>query len=84
MPYYDIPEADSNGNLICYNSFGGLEEKKVHPYYSPIVYPEHIGKDERHDDEFYESVTNENSKAQGKSKQVLTNHLLRQMIQKKM
>ena len=54
LPYYEIPNADSAGNLIYYNSFGGLEEKQVHPYYTSVVYPDNIGKKERHDDLFKE------------------------------
>jgi len=64
MPHYEIPSADWQGNLIYYNSFGGLEQKKVHPHYSPIIYPEDIGRAERHDNGFYESMINENIRAQ--------------------
>jgi hypothetical protein len=52
LPHYEIPLADSEGNLVYYNSFGGLEEKQVHPYHASIVYPDEIGRDERHDDMF--------------------------------
>ena len=54
MPHYEIPEADSEGNLVYYNSFGGLEEKQVHPHEDPITYPDYLGKAERHDDGFYD------------------------------
>jgi hypothetical protein len=64
MPYYEIPKPDSNGNLIYYNSFGGLEEKQTRPQYAPIVYPDYIGKDERHDDGYQEFVIKEDVKAQ--------------------
>jgi len=64
LPYYDIPEADSDGNLTYNNSFGELEEKQVHPQYAPIVYPGYIGKDERHDDGFYDNVIDEKITAQ--------------------
>ena len=52
LPYYEIPNADSEGNLIYYNSFGGLEEKQVQPYHSPTVYPDDIGRYERNYDGF--------------------------------
>ncbi|MGQ0795954.1 MAG: hypothetical protein ACT4N5_07220, partial [Nitrosopumilaceae archaeon] len=64
MPYYEIPNADSDGNLMYYNSFGVLEERKVHPYYDPIEYPDDVGKDERHDDGFYDSLVDEESNGQ--------------------
>lgn len=64
MPYYEIHEADSDGNLVYYNSFGGLEEKQAHPYYNPIIYPDSVGRNERHDNGFYESVINEETRAQ--------------------
>jgi len=63
MPYYEIPNADSEGNLIYYNSFGGLEENQVHPHYDPIIYPDDIGRAERHDDGFYDKVSAEEDKA---------------------
>jgi len=64
LPHYEIPLADTEGNLVYYNSFGGLEEKKVNSYYDPIVYPNEIGKEERHDDGFRESIINEEIRAQ--------------------
>jgi len=64
LPYYEILNADSDGNLIYYNSFGGLEEKQVHPYYSPTIYPDSVGRNERHDDGFYEKILNEETRAQ--------------------
>jgi len=64
MPYYDIPTADPDGNLIYYNSFGGLEEKQVRPQSASIVYPGYIGKDERHDDGFYNNIIDEEARAQ--------------------
>jgi len=64
LPYYEIPEADFDGNLVYYNSFGGLEEKQVQPYRTPIVYPDYIGRAERHDDGFYESIVVEKMKSQ--------------------
>jgi len=63
LPFYEIPEADSEGNLVYYNSFGGLEEKHVHPYYSPIIYSDEIGRKDRHDDGFQDSIINEETKA---------------------
>lgn len=36
----------------------------MQPYRSPTVYPENIGKAERHDDGFYDSVTSEDVRAQ--------------------
>lgn len=64
LPYYEIPNADSEGNLVYYNTFGGLEEKQVHPYYNPIIYPDDIGREDRHDDGFYEKIINEETRAQ--------------------
>ncbi|MGI0009504.1 MAG: hypothetical protein ACRD92_07785, partial [Nitrosopumilaceae archaeon] len=75
LPYYEIPNADSEGNLIYYNSFGGLEEKQVQPYHTPTDYPDHIGKAERHDDGFYESIINEEVKAQKTVQRILVNPL---------
>ncbi|MGQ0796204.1 MAG: hypothetical protein ACT4N5_08505, partial [Nitrosopumilaceae archaeon] len=63
MPYYEIPEADHDGNLVYYNSFGGLEEKHVHPYYEPIEYSGDIGKAERHDDGFSKLIAAEKFKS---------------------
>jgi len=71
MPFYEIPNADSNGNLIYYNSFGNKEEKQVHPYYSPTIYPDYIGRAERHDDGFYGSIINENLRAQIVAKELV-------------
>lgn len=73
LPYYEIPNADSEGNLIYYNSFGGLEEKQVHPYYNPIIYPDNIGKAERHDEGFNESVIMEEMKAHQIAKTIINN-----------
>ena len=56
LPHYEIPLADSNGNLVYYNSFGGLEEKVVHPYHEPMIYPDVVGRAERHGNEFEKSV----------------------------
>lgn len=64
LPYYEIPNADSEGNLIYYNSFGGLEHKQVHPNSNPVIYPDEVGKNERHDDGFYESIMGEETRAQ--------------------
>jgi len=64
LPYYEIPEADSEGNLVYYNSFGELEEKQSHPQYASIIYPDYIGKDERHDNGFYDNVMDEETRAQ--------------------
>ena len=55
LPHYEIPNADAEGNLIYYNSFGGLEEKKVNPYHYAIIYPEDIGKNQRNYQGFDES-----------------------------
>ena len=73
LPYYEIPNADYEGNLIYYNSFGGLEEKKVHPESAPIVYPDYIGRDERHDDGFQESIIGENVRAQKMAQTIFVN-----------
>ena len=73
LHYYDIPNADSEGNLIYYNSFGGLEEKQVHPESAPIVYPDYIGRDERHDDGFQESIISEDVRAQKMAQTILVN-----------
>lgn len=73
LPYYEIPNADSEGNLIYYNSFGGLEEKQVHPYYEPIIYPKNIGKAERHDKGFYEKMIEEELKAQTIARTIIGN-----------
>ena len=64
MPFYEIPNADLDGTLIYYNSFGGLEKKQTQPHHEPTIYPENIGKDERHDDRFYEKLVNEETRAQ--------------------
>ena len=64
LPHYEIPNADSEGNLIYYNSFGGLEEKKVHPNAEQTNYPDDVGRDERHDDGFYDLTVNEETRAQ--------------------
>jgi len=71
LPYYEIPEADSDGNLIYYNSFGGLEEKQVHPHEAPITYPDYLGKAERHDDGFYYNIIDEETRAQTKAQTML-------------
>jgi len=76
LPYYEIPNADSDGNLIYYNSFGGLEEKQVHPYYSPTIYPDDIGRAERHDDGFYDSIINEDLRAQIVAKELVGNSFI--------
>ena len=73
LPYYEIPNADSEGNLIYYNSFGGLEERLTHPYHDPIVYPDHVGKAERYDDGFYELIVDEELKAQTIAKTIIGN-----------
>ena len=73
LPYYEIPNADFNGNLIYHNSFGGLEEKQVHPESAPIVYPDYIGRDERHGDGFQDSITNEDVRAQKIAQTILVN-----------
>ena len=73
LPYYEIPDADSQGNLIYYNSFGGLEHKQVNPYSNPIIYPDDVGKAERHDDRFYESIINEDVRAQAIAKTIVGN-----------
>jgi len=73
LPYYEIPKADSEGNLIYYNSFGGLEERKVQPYREPIIYPNNIGKDERHDKGFYVKIIEEETKAQRVAQDIIIN-----------
>jgi hypothetical protein len=73
LPHYEIPEADSEGNLIYYNSFGGLEERQVHPYHIPIVYPGEIGKAERHDDGFYDNVIGEETRAKTLAEKLIGN-----------
>ena len=73
LPYYEIPEADSDGNLIYHNTFGGLEEKRVHPYYSTTIYPDNIGKAERHDNGFNESTIMEEMKAHQIAKTIINN-----------
>ncbi|MGQ0794738.1 MAG: hypothetical protein ACT4N5_00950 [Nitrosopumilaceae archaeon] len=73
LPYYEIPDADSEGNLIYYNSFGGLEENQVHPKSFPIVYPQYVGKSERHDNGFDKSIINEDTKAQTVSQSLIGN-----------
>ena len=73
LHYYDIPNADSEGNLIYYHSFGGLEEKQVHPESAPILYPDYIGRDERHDDGFQESIISEDVRAQKMAQTILVN-----------
>jgi len=65
MPFYEIPDADSQGNLIYNNSFGDMEQKQVHPYFDPIIYPDDVGRAERHDDRFYDNVLAEEEKAKG-------------------
>ena len=73
LPYYEIPNADSDGNLIYYNSFGGLEEKKVQSYHAPTVYPNYMGRAERHDDEYRESIINEETRAQTLAQSLIVN-----------
>ena len=73
MPHYEIPEADYDGNLVYYNSFGGMEERRVHPYHTPMVYPDEIGKNDRYDDEFYEKIINEESRAQTLVQSIISN-----------
>jgi hypothetical protein len=73
LPFYEITNADSNGNLIYYNSFGGREEKQMHPYHTPIVYPDEIGKNERHDDGFDEAIINEDVRAQTIAQTIIGN-----------
>ena len=63
-PKYIMPLPDLNGNLIYYNSFGDLEQKKVHPYHTPVVYPENVGRDERWMDESRQAMITEDIKAQ--------------------
>ena len=64
FPHYTIPVADFDGNIMYYNSFGGVEQKQVHPYRPPTIYPDNIGRAERHDDGFEEAMIKEDIKAQ--------------------
>ena len=73
LPYYEIPKADSKGNLVYHNSFGGLEEKQVQPYHVPAVYPDHVGRDERHDNGFYDSVIFEETRAKVLAEKLIDN-----------
>ena len=73
LPFYEIPEADSEGNLVYYNSFGGLEEKQVHPHEEPLTYPDYLGKAERHDDGFYDNIIDEDVRAQTLVEKLIAN-----------
>ena len=71
LPFYEIPEADSEGNLVYYNSFGGLEEKQVHPHEEPVTYPDYLGKAERHDNGFFYNIIDEETRAQTKAQTMI-------------
>ena len=73
LPYYEIPDADSEGNLIYYNSFGGLEHKQIHPYFDPVIYPNDIGRAERWNDEFQQTMKNEEIKSESLIKILIGN-----------
>jgi len=70
IPYYKFPQyttfnSDSDGNLIYHNSFGGMEQKQVHPYHEPASYPDSVSKLERHDvKQLYDTIAHEQKKAQ--------------------
>ena len=73
LPHYIVPNADSEGNLVYYNSFGGVEEKKVHPYYDSIIYSDEIGKNERHEKEFSLKIIDEAARAEQISQSIIIN-----------
>lgn len=65
FPQYTIPVADSDGNLIYHNPFGGLEHKIVTPYHEPAIYPDSVSRLERHDTkQLYDTINNEQKKAE--------------------
>jgi len=78
IPYFKIlkstmPVADSSGKLSYYNSFGELEQKNAHPYYEPFHYPNNIGRAERHDDGFQNSVVMEDINARVLAQEIVGN-----------
>lgn len=74
FPKYVIPLAGADGNIMYYNSFGGVEEKQVHPYHEPTKYPQYIGRAERHDDGFQQAIAQEDIKAQTIVQSIIGNH----------
>lgn len=68
VPYYKtlryVPIADTEGNVVYYNPFGDLEQKRIHPYHEPTIYPDNIARAERHDSGFEERIMGEVTKAQ--------------------
>jgi hypothetical protein len=62
-PKYIMPLPDSNGNLIYYNSFGEVEQKKVHSYFESTIYPDYVGRMERHDHGFQQLTILEDLRA---------------------
>ena len=68
IPYYKNPEwdkvvIDSHGNMIAYDAFGNLYTKPVHVMDEIVHYGDYVGRSERHDDGFYNSVSAEEVKA---------------------
>jgi len=62
-PKFIMPVADSEGNVKYYNSFGDLEQKQLHPYHAPTIYPTYVGRAERYDDGFQNAILLEDIKA---------------------
>lgn len=77
IPYYQVlrnmPIPDSEGNMIYYNSFGDLEHKAAHPYHTPTVYPDNVGRAERFDNGFQHATIMENIKAQQTAQTLIGN-----------
>jgi len=78
VPYFKVlksltPVADSVGNLRYYNSFGNLEQKQAHPHYEPFTYPQNVGRAERHDDGFKNTITVEDITARAVAQTLIGN-----------
>ena len=73
FPQYIIPAADHDGIIIYYNSFGELEQKQVHSNHGPTIYPDNLGRSERHDKGFQETIIQEAIKAQTLAERLIGN-----------
>ncbi|MEX0764010.1 MAG: hypothetical protein WEC35_06170 [Nitrosopumilaceae archaeon] len=77
---YIMPMPDYNGNLVYYNSFGTVENKKTHPYHDPAVYPDSIGRLERHQEKFSVMIDNEIAKADVVVKRLIIDPFVKEEI----
>lgn len=78
LPYYKNPQwsqivIDAHGNMITFDSFGNLYSKPVYVNDEVVQYGTYIGKSERHDEGFYDLVSEEEVKAKEIAKILMKN-----------